>query len=250
MEANKKQTSNTQSSIECSKCHKQVSVSNGKQSATGFVCNKCKSKKHFLIGTIGGILVVAVIIAGINLSNQKTSGEGFDGIKTINDSISVSVSQNKVKFNLATTTAISSSVSTQSPISNIEEFKRVMSQNITNAENTNAAIIELPPVSPLFEINTNYFIKDGESLVKEFASIYSKTNKNATLLVEGYTCNLGETEMNEKLSEARALAVKDILVEAGIPERNIEVKWYGKSKYNNFSYSNKSEYRRVILSIK
>ncbi len=252
MEENKKQTSNSQPTVECSKCHKYVSTSNGVQSASGFVCNECKnkSKKRLMMGLIGGVLVISAIIAGLGLTDKKPAGDGFDGIGTIDDSISVSVSQNKVKFDLATATAVSSSVTTQAPISNLDEFKRVLAQNITNAENENSTSIELPAISPLFAINTNYFVKDGEALVKEFASVYSKTNKTATILVKAYTCDLGGARLNEKLSETRAIAVKNVLVKAGIPETNIELKWYGKSRYNDFTYSDKSEYRRVILSIK
>lgn len=78
--------------------------------------------------------------------------------------------------------------------------------------------------------------------------IIKQTNKEATILVEGYTCDLGG--VNFKLSEVRAKAVKKILVNAGIPENKIEVKWYGKSRFKEFKYSSKSEYRRVILSVK
>lgn len=36
---------------------------------------------------------------------------------------------------------------------------------------------------------------------------------------------------------------------AGIPEQNIEMKWYGKSRFGEFKYSNKSDYRRVTISV-
>lgn len=87
-------------------------------------------------------------------------------------------------------------------------------------------------------------------MVREFAAVYNKTNKEATIFVEGFTCDLGGIDLNNKLSEVRAETVKKILVNAGIPENKIEVKWYGKSRFNEFKYSDKSEYRRVILSVK
>ena len=65
-----------------------------------------------------------------------------------------------------------------------------------------------------------------------------------------YYITLGGVNLNNKLSEVRAKAVKKILVNAGIPENKIEVKWYGKSRFKEFKYSSKSEYRRVILSVK
>ena len=68
--------------------------------------------------------------------------------------------------------------------------------------------------------------------------------------MEGFTCDLGSEALNNKLSEARAEAVKNILTKAGIPERNIEMKWYGKSRFGEFKYTDKSEYRRVTISVK
>lgn len=53
---------------------------------------------------------------------------------------------------------------------------------------------------------------------------YLQTNKQATILVEGYTCNLGSDKLNQKLSELRADAVKKVLVEAGVPSDKIETK--------------------------
>lgn len=99
-------------------------------------------------------------------------------------------------------------------------------------------------------MNTNYFINDGEAIVKELAYAYLQTNKLATICIEGYTCDLGGDGLNTNLSKLRAEAVKDILVSAGVPTDKIETKWYGKSRYKDFNYSDKSEYRRVIVSIK
>lgn len=249
---NKKQMSGIRQNVECSKCHKQVSSTDGVQKPNGFVCNECisKRKKQTLLVAIGGVVVAAAIIAWIFLGNSKRTGEGFGGIGEIQDSVSLSVNANEVKFDLSTATAVSSPVSTQAPISNLVDFKNVFAQNVADATDKNAKDIAIPSVSPLFEFNTDHFINDGEALVREFAAVYNKTNKEATILVEGFTCDLGEVNLNNKLSEVRAKVVKKILVDAGIPESKIEVKWYGKSRFKEFKYSSKSEYRRVILSVK
>lgn len=253
MEETKQQKlmSGTQQSVECSKCHKQVSPTDGVQKSNGFVCNEClgKGKKRTLLAIIG-VVVVAAVIAWIFSGNSKRTGEGFEGVGEIQDSVSLSVNVNEVKFDLSTATAVSSPVSTQAPISNLAEFKNVFAQNMASATEENSKNIVIPSVSPLFEINTNHFVNDGNALVREFASVYNKTNKEANILVEGFTCDLGGVNMNNKLSEVRAEIVKKILVDAGIPEDKIEVKWYGKSRFNEFKYSDKSEYRRVILSVR
>lgn len=246
------QTSNTQQSVECSKCHKQVSSTDGVQKSNGFVCNECisKSKKRILLTTIGGVIVVAAIIAWVLAGNSKRTGEGFEGVGEIQDSVSLSVNANEVKFDLSTATAVSSPVSTQAPISNLADFKNIFAQNVANATDENSKNIVIPSITTFFEINTDHLINDGDALVREFASVYNKTNREAIILVEGYTCDLGGVNLNNKLSEVRAKTIKKILVDAGIPENKIKVKWYGKSRFNEFKYSSKSEYRRVILSVK
>lgn len=249
---NKKQMSDIQQIVECSKCHKQVSSTYGTQKTNGFVCNECvrKGKKRILITVIVIAFFALAIILCFFLSNSNRSGEGFEGVGEIKDSISVSVNTNEVKFDLSTAVAVSSPVSTQAPISNLADFKNVFTQNVTNAAEENSKDIVIPSVSPLFEINTDHFVNDGQSLVREFASVYNKTNKQATILVEGFTCDLGGINLNNKLSEVRAELVKRILLSADIPEDKIEVKWYGKSRFKEFKYTDKSEYRRVIISIK
>ena len=161
----------------------------------------------------------------------------------------LSVDSNNVEIDLASKTAASNSVSAQAPISNLSSFKHVLSQNIESSKKDKSGKLVIPSVSPLFGINTNYFVGDGEALVKEFASTFAKTDKKAKLLVEGFTCDLGGETLNNKLSEARAEVVKNILMNAGIPEQNIEMKWYGKSRFGEFKYSNKSDYRRVTISV-
>lgn len=247
-----KQMSSTQQGVECSKCHKQVSSADGVQKPNGFVCNECicKSKKRILLTSIGGVIIVAAIIVWALTGNSKRTGEGFEGVREIQDSVSLSVNANEVKFDLSTATAVSSPVSTQAPISNLADFKNVFAQNVANATDENSKKIIIPSVSSLFEINTDHFINDGDALVREFALAYNKTNKEATVFVEGYTCDLGGVNLNNKLSEVRAETVKKVLVDAGVPENKIEIKWYGKSRFNEFKYSSKSEYRRVILSVK
>lgn len=249
------QTSGKEQTVECSKCHKQVLPKDGMQKKETFVCNEClnkKKKKHLVWGGIGTLVAIFAIIAVsvFALKDSKRTGEGFEGVGEIKDSINVSVNTNSVKFELSATTAVSSSVSTQKPISNLEEFKRVFAQNIESADNNNSTEVVIPSVSTFFKINTNYFVNDGEVLINEFVSAYEKTNKKAVILVEGYTCDLGGTRLNDLLSESRAEAVKKALINAGISETMVEIKWYGKSRYHNFKYNNKSEHRRVILSIK
>lgn len=237
--------------VECSKCHKEVAATEGVTKPSGFICNDClkKKKRTLVLGGLCGFAVVAIAAVFLLTNKQSKTGAGFNGVGEIKDSMELSVDSNNVEINLASKTAASNTVSAQAPISNLSSFKHVLSQNIETSRKDKSGKLVIPSVSPLFEINTNYFVGDGEALVKEFASTFAKTDKKAKLLVEGFTCDLGDATLNNKLSETRAEVVKNILMNAGIPEQNIEMKWYGKSRFGEFKYSNKSDYRRVTISV-
>lgn len=213
---------------------------------------KTSNKKRKLI--IGGAAIGAIIISALAVGYYSTSsprkGAGFDGVGQISDSMNVKVDSADVSFNLSTATAVSSPVSTQSPIANIADFKRVFENNVSDSKKKGDGSIVIPSIGAMFAINTNFFVGDGENVVKAFADTYLQTNKTATIVIEGYTCDLGEDGINTELSKLRAETAKAALIEAGVPSDKIEIKWYGKTRNKEFSYNDISEYRRVIVRIK
>lgn len=236
--------------VKCIKCQKDISAEQGVESSKGILCQECAStikKKRYVIA---GAASAATVAAAIGFFTLSPNYNGFGGVGSINDSTSISVngvdSLNYIEGVIAARDTISGS----QPIDNIESFTTQFANNLTSSRNNKASSVIIPSISTLFEINTNYFSKGGDELVKEFAKIYLKTNKQATILVEGYTCDLGGDELNTTLSELRANAVKDVLISAGVSADNIETKWYGKSRFKDFTYADKSDYRRVIVSIK
>lgn len=68
----------------------------------------------------------------------------------------------------------------------------------------------------------------------------------------GYTDNVGDPEMNEKLSEMRAKAVKDYLVENGVEEGRVDANGYGESNpvASNMQASGRALNRRTEVIIK
>lgn len=71
------------------------------------------------------------------------------------------------------------------------------------------------------------------------------------LQVEGYTDSVGSDELNQKLSENRAGAVKDFLVTQGVQINNITAAGYGKSKpvADNSTAAGRQQNRRVQLVV-
>ena len=242
--------------VECRDCHKQVLFSNGIQSNKGIVCNDCfakqeKRKRKFITLSCIIAIVAMCVCAGIyTLYTINKTGQGFDGVTQISDSMNVTADSARFSFDLSTSTAVCPPITTQAPIANLDDFKSCMQKNVLGAVNENNRDLIIPSVAVMFEFNTNYFVHGGEELVKEFASVYLKTNKKANILVEGFTCDLGTSQVNFLLSKLRAEAIATILIDMGICSDNIEIKWYGKSRYGEFNYPCKSDYRRVIISIK
>lgn len=62
------------------------------------------------------------------------------------------------------------------------------------------------------------------------SEVYQKINGRSVLLF-GYTDNVGSEQYNDKLALRRAVAVKEFLVERGIPENLISVKGSGACCY-------------------
>lgn len=244
---------NSTSTVECTKCHQKVSADDGIQKASGFVCNEClkkaKKRKIAIISVIA-LLVVSGILSWLFLGKQARTGQGFEGVGAISDSMNVTVNSSAASINIASATAASSSVSTQKPVSNLQDFQHEISKNISEAAKTKNGKLIFPSIRPLFEINTNFFSNNSDEIVKAFASNYLKTNKKAKLLVQGYTCDLGSFDLNDKLSRTRANAVKQLLIASGVPEGQIDTKWYGKSHFKDFHFKDKEQYRCVIVSIK
>ena len=77
------------------------------------------------------------------------------------------------------------------------------------------------------------------------------TSKDYTVSVNGYTDDVGSDEYNQKLSERRAQAVRDYLVEAGIPAEILSVTGHGKSLplVKGTSEEARAKNRRVELGI-
>ena len=243
----------SQKTMKCIKCQKDVLVQNGVNTPNGFVCNDCmkkgKSKKAAIIA--GSVLLLAIVGIVVYFVQSKKSGAvGFEGVTNVQDSVNVSVQKPVKTFNLNEAVAQANPVAAGQTIDNIESFKRVFAENVQKAKELNNGSVVIPNINVLFNFNSSVISSMGDELLREYANAYLQTNKEAVVLVEGFTCNIGGDDANNWMSEQRAKNVQQALIAAGIPESKLEVKWYGKSRFNEFDYSNKSEYRRVILSIK
>lgn len=67
----------------------------------------------------------------------------------------------------------------------------------------------------------------GRQVIEKAAALIKALPNGAQITIEGYTDNVGATDMNLDLSQRRADAVKTIMIEAGIPAADITATGYG-----------------------
>lgn len=69
------------------------------------------------------------------------------------------------------------------------------------------------------------------------------------MAINGHTDNVGNAKANQKLSEARAKAVKDLLIEKGIDPANLTSKGFGATEpvKSNKKAKGRTENRRTEI---
>lgn len=92
----------------------------------------------------------------------------------------------------------------------------------------------------------------SDSLLAEIASVIKKNTQIKRLRIEGHASSEGDATANEKLSDARAKAVRDHLVNrGGVPAEVLEAKGFGskRSIASNDTEEGREKNRRVELNI-
>jgi hypothetical protein len=101
-----------------------------------------------------------------------------------------------------------------------------------------------------FDSGSAVLLEESEPMLNEVAAAV-KASPEAVLTIEGHTDNIGSSEYNQKLSEARANAVRDALVSRyGIAAGKLTAKGYGLIRpiETNATVQGRARNRRVELS--
>ena len=99
-----------------------------------------------------------------------------------------------------------------------------------------------------FDTGSDVIKPESKTVLDEITALL-KENKDWKMTVEGHTDNVGGADYNQNLSEKRAAAVKDFLVEAGIEAARLNSAGFGMSKpvASNESSFGRAQNRRVEL---
>ncbi len=102
----------------------------------------------------------------------------------------------------------------------------------------------------LFNTGKSTFQEQTLPVLKSIASIL-KDNEYANFSIEGHTDSDGDNTANQKLSDARANAVRNYLIENGISESRLNAVGYGETKpiASNKTKAGKTNNRRVEVKL-
>lgn len=103
----------------------------------------------------------------------------------------------------------------------------------------------------LFKLGSAVLDAGSYPTLDELAKL-AKGCQNASIYVEGHTDNIGPDNMNQALSEQRAMAVLKYLVQGGVNSSRIEAVGYGKSRplVPNTNAENRAKNRRIEFKVR
>ncbi len=102
-----------------------------------------------------------------------------------------------------------------------------------------------------FELGKDRLLKAAEFVLDDVVDVLLANPQLGTIIVEGHTDTTGEEQANKLLSDLRAAAVVDYLVEHGVPVSRLEAKGYGFSRpiASNDTEAGRAKNRRVEFVI-
>jgi outer membrane protein OmpA-like peptidoglycan-associated protein len=129
-----------------------------------------------------------------------------------------------------------------------EKLRAQLNAVLVTTESARGLIVNLSDV--LFD-TARYTIKAPTQVSLAKVATILALYPGLKVQVEGYTDSVGSDEYNQKLSENRANAVHDFLVQNGVPTANVTAAGYGKADpvADNSTAAGRTQNRRVNLVV-
>ncbi len=109
------------------------------------------------------------------------------------------------------------------------EPKPIAVPSVTLAKPNKDTVAKYIPKNILFEKSTNKMIGTSMAELDNLAKMLLRF-PSTTLRIEGHTDNIGEAALNQKLSEERADAVKNYLIQKEVAANRLTAKGFGSSR--------------------
>ena len=138
-----------------------------------------------------------------------------------------------------------------------EKRIKKLEEEIAKLKQYKGGNIEIDEVKKSFYSKTILFKTGKFSIDKEFYSTLVELSEVireypiAKFLIEAHTDNIGDSSVNMKLSENRAISVRNFLIKNNVDPNRLQVKGYGESKpvLDNDSSESRAENRRVEINL-
>jgi outer membrane protein OmpA-like peptidoglycan-associated protein len=177
----------------------------------------------------------------ISINTEKNIAQTTEKVVIIEDSFEVDPDVDKTKevskeivqetFPNSNTTVINTIEKEQSKINPTPQVDTVKESEsiILNKETTRLSDSKILKISTVyFDLNQSKVLDNEKSKIHMIIYILDK-NPNSKILIEGHTTQKGENDAI-KLSQSRALAVKQYLINKGVDAAKIEIKSLGSSE--------------------
>lgn len=222
---------------QCLKCKELFDSSNLDEQICVECKKKAKKKKQLAIGSILGLLLLVIAGSFYFYNQQITPDATFEGVVD-NDTIEIE----DVSIELNEVTVAKEIVHLGEAVDNLVAFKRLSEDNKGIPSK----------IQILFNKNEDKISDSYDLFLTHFADQFIELGDDYSILLEGYTCDLGTDEYNSVLSNNRVQKVKDYLESKNINNAVFNTKSYGKRKFTNNGDLEKSrtENRRVYVTIK
>jgi outer membrane protein OmpA-like peptidoglycan-associated protein len=132
----------------------------------------------------------------------------------------------------------------------LNQMQAALSKVVDTRRTQNGMIMILPDSTFKFDFDSADLRARNRELLSRVAGILL-ASKGFSLSVYGYTDDIGSKEYNQKLSERRADAVRNYLVQAGIDSGTVSAKGFGKTNplVNGESQQARASNRRVEIAV-
>ena len=129
-----------------------------------------------------------------------------------------------------------------------EKLRAQLNAVLATSESARGLIVNMSDV--LFD-TAKYTLKPGTQVSLAKVATILELYPGLKIQVEGYTDSVGGDDYNQKLSENRAGAVHDFLVQNGVPAGNVSAAGYGKNNpvADNSTAAGRQQNRRVNMVV-